>query len=1655
MASQKSDHKKDGYLSHFDEYVLSAKVFESPRSLVFRAMRRADDQPVILKILQEEYLNDDEINRYKHEYQITKTIDSPHVIKPYGFKNRHNCPFIEFEDIGGESLKNLIKFHRFTLTELLNLAIKAVEGLASVHSAHIIHKDLSSSNIIYNIKTSELKIIDFAIASQMESEPAGTRGSQVLEGSLSYMSPEQTGRMNRRVDYRTDFYSLGVIFYELLTGQKPFHSDDPLKLIHYHIAKQPTPPSEHDAAIPRALSNIIMRLLAKNAEDRYQSAYGIKADLQFCLDELRRNGEIRPFTLGKVDVPHQFTIPEHLYGREKEVELLFQTFQSHLEGKKEAVFVSGYSGIGKSSLIKELYKPLTAKQGYFISGKFDEFDKNIPLSAIIQALREFTRQLLTEPADALLKWKKKLIGGLKDNLHLIVEVIPEVAMITGKTTGAPEFGAQTQHQFNFAFKKFVTLLSEGERPVVLFLDDMQWIDTASIKLLTQIIANKTLNLFFVGAYRSNQVTPGHYLLEMIAQLRKLHIKVADIPLSPMDLDDLTALISDTLHCTRAEVKSLSELVIDKTAGNPFFVEEFLKSLYSQHLIDFDSKTGKWEWSIQKIRSQQMTDNVIDLLSSKIKNLDQRLQDFLRHAACIGSRFEPTIVEKTLGWTEGTTTEILQKCVANGFIKLLEQGPSKAIYQFAHDRIFHASYNLNTPSDKRNIHYLVGKILLATYEDQKSSHQIFDIVVHLNYAADLITDEHEKAELCKLNLKAAKKAKASAAHKTAFNYLNHALALLGPNRWQKYYPLVITLYTHLCETAYLVGEKAYVTESFNSVIRHARSLMDMLPVFETRIHAEIAQNNMVAAAKIGTQVLGKLGIQIPKEPSLFKITFDIWKLKRKIFSARKENLVNLPSMTEEVAMAKIRFQFAVAQCFYFTNPKVVPLLICDAINSTLKNGNHKASPYFYSCFGMLLCGFTPHLAEGYQLGRLALELIAKKHQKEYRAATMVSFNVFIRHWREHLKTTLDPLAKAHRLGLEVGDPEFATHAGMAHCYHSYLSGVELEEVLLKCQKYHDSVQQLQHRGSTYILDLFHQATLNLLGLSDKPTSLKGEYYNEPEILKRHHSMGDTQGIFVNYFVKAQLNFLFESPVDAMAACRMCEKYSKSVFSTVFTPTYLFYESLIYLGSFHLIPPAAKAGILRKVRSNLRKLKYFAKFAPMNNLQKVHLISAELNRVTGSEIAAQEDYDKAIAAAEKHEYTQELALAYELTAKYYLRANRQFVAISYMKKARYYYNRWGARTKVKQIEERYPQLIYVKNTSRSVSQTISTMSSSSIDITTLKKALTAIAEETVHSKMLEKIISNAIEFAGAQKGFLILKKGNGEFHIEAEGSIDLKQPKILQSLSFQKSKNLSASIVNFVQRTQKNIVIGNASLPQSKLPGLHLDRYILKNKIKSILCIPIVVGMNKQEGGELIGVLYLENNRAANTFTEERIETLEIICLAAAGRLELSIKAATDGLTGLYNHQFFQTALDKEILNSKRQSRNLSLVMVDIDHFKTFNDKYGHQVGDAILKKVAATIQLVCRKSDIVARYGGEELCVILTETTPESALIVAERIRDYIENTKINHEGTNLQVTASIGISSLSKRIKDKEQLIDEADRAMYESKNRGRNRVTVAKHIAA
>jgi predicted ATPase/signal transduction histidine kinase/tRNA A-37 threonylcarbamoyl transferase component Bud32 len=1494
-------------------YKIFRQIYESDNSIIYRGLKEQNNQPVILKVLKQDYPTPATLIRYKQEYEITQKLNIDGAIKVYSLEKFQTSLVMVLEDFGGESLRILMNAQKFSLNEFLKIAIATTHILGEIHRQNVIHKDINPANIVFNSTTQELKIIDFGISTILQHENSLIKNPNVLEGTLAYISPEQTGRMNRAIDYRTDFYSLGATFYELLTHKVPCNYADAIEVVHCHIAKQVVPPNEIDSTIPQAVSNIVMKLLAKTAEERYQSAWGILADLEECLQQLENKASITDFSIAQKDISDKFQIPQKLYGREGEVETLLAAFDRVSSGTTEIMLVSGYSGIGKSALVQEVYKPITKARGYFIAGKFDQFQRNIPYLAVVKAFQSLVKQLLTESETQLNDWKEKILGAVGANGQLIIDVIPEVELIVGKQPPVQELGAtEAPNRFNLVFQKFIRVFCSVEHPLVIFLDDLQWADSATLKLLQVMMADEeTKYLFLIGAYRDNEVNPTHPLIMALEGLQKQGTTINQITLTPLDIEHIGNLIADTVRRDIGSIMPLADLVVGKTQGNPFFVNQFLKTLYEEKLLNFNSQQRDWNWDISKIEAVDITDNVVELLVTKIQRLQPSTQDGLRRAACIGNQFDLQTLAFVLHSADVlqkpdavVAIALLKEAVIAGLIlplndvyKRIELGisqPGDALrveYQFAHDRIQQAAYSLNSDVERLLIHRQIGELLLHNMSPEQQNQKLFDIVNHLNLSQELIDTRSDRDELARLNLLAGGKAKASIAYDAAFRYFQAGLSLLTTDSWQINYDLTLTLYSATAEAAFLCGDFKQVEQLSQCVIDQAKNLLDSVKVYDVRIQTRVAQSELLDAIDIGLQFLKKLGVDLPRHPTPEDVQQALSEIEAKLANRPIEDLIDLPVMSDLKVLAAMQLLTSMCAAAFLAVPPLFLLVVLKMVELLVDYGNMMLSPFAYAAYGLILSGVVVEIESGYQFGQLALKLLTRLEARSIEARTLFPVNNQINVWKNHLRESIKPLQECYQVGLDYGDLEFAGYAAMHFCGYSFAVGQPLSELQQHLVNYAQAVERIKHSASERFIRICWQTVLNLAEPTPCPVMLSGKAYDETTQFAQMEQTNFHGGLFYFYLNKLFLSYLFQDENQAIAYAAQAEKYLAGMTGAALVAIFRFYDSLAQLAIYATVSVTEQAEILEKVTVNQKMMQRWASHAPMNYLHKFYLVEAERHRVLWEKIEAIEMYDKAIALAKENEYIHEEALAHELAAKFYLSWGKETIAKVYMQNARYSYQAWGAITKVEDLEERYPQLIAktsAKITSKiKINETESTATNTSsnlgeaLDLATVMKAAQAISGEIVLGNLLERLMKIAIENAGAEKGFLILEKA-GNWAIEAEGSVKGDEVSVLRSLPINSTTSdgevpkLASAIANYVIRTQENVVLNNAAQEGQ----FTRDPYVAATQPKSILCTPLL------HQGKMTGILYLENNLTEGAFTTDRLELLKLL----SGQIAISIENA---------------------------------------------------------------------------------------------------------------------------------------------------------------------
>ena len=1464
-------------------YQTIAQIYESVHSLVYRAIRPKDGQPVILKFLKEDSPSPQELTRYKQEYDITRSLKIEGVINVYSLEEHQHNLIIILEDFGAISFRDWVNSRAISLDDLLSYFISIADILGNIHASNIIHKDINPSNIVINPSTGILKIIDFGISTQLSRENPTLKNPNILEGTLAYISPEQTGRMNRALDYRTDFYSLGVTFYELLTGRLPFETTDALELVHCHIAKQPILPHEVNPELPLIISEIVMKLMAKTAEERYKSAFGLKADLEICLSQLQESGQIVSFLLATKDISDKFQIPQKLYGRSQEVETLLSAFERTSKGPTELMLVAGYSGIGKSALVNEVHKPITQKRGYFISGKFDQFQRNIPYSAVVAAFDGLVRQLLTENDEELKKWREKILTFLGSNAQVIIDVIPNVELIIGPQPQVSELGAmEAQNRFNLVFQNFIRAFCSLEHPLVIFLDDLQWADSASLKLMELMMRdNNTHYLFLIGAYRDNEVTPTHPLMMILEGLRGQNVTINQITLSPLQPEHICQLIADTVHSNIDSVKSLAELVNQKTGGNPFFVNEFLKTLYTESLFTFDFERLIWLWNIPQIEAKGITDNVVELMIAKLKKLPVLTQKVLSLSACVGATFSLNTLSIVSKKSRKELFKDLEPALQSGLILPLSELDADLLiedYQFLHDRVQQGAYALMDEDEKTAIHLQIGRMLLAHISEDTRSENLFEIVDHLNQSRVLIIDETEKIELATLNLEAGIKAKDATAYAAAQEYLFAGRQCLNSTSWLEYYDLTLDLYLQLANVEFLIGNFEASQDLIALILTQVKTPLEKAEVYNLLLvqYTMMAKYNDVI--ETGRKALNELGIDLPDSELEAALQVELAQAQENLRDREIASLINAPEITIPEQKLTIKLLSSIDPAAYFGNQKLYGVIVVKMAQFSLKYGHISESSKAYVTYGMILGSILGDYQSGYEFGCLAVALSEKFKSPYQKCSACLVLGGHLNHWLKHIKYAENLLSDSYHTGMESGEFRHAGYALEHQLRYLFYQGKNLDNLKDTLQNYLLFNQNIKNTWATDGILGFQLAFLNLTGMTSGKLDFNNGEINEQQFLEQCLEHNSFAWLCTFNIFKGQILYLYGYLDEALTCIGEAQKWLSYILGQFQNSEYNFHSSLIWAGIYSQSSPAQQTEYWQRLENNQKQMKIWADNSPDNFEHKYLLIAAEMAQIEGHILDAMSLYDRAILSARQNDFIQNEALANELAAKFWLRQGKDDFAKIYLKKAFYCYQIWGAKRKVEDLQEKYPLLLKSSSvnsvtTTRTSTRVTSTGTNASIafDFATVMKASLAISGEIVLEQLLTALMKILIECAGAEIGHLILEI-QGKLLIETSGGIDDQQITVLQSIPI--DGNLPVSIINYVARTQETVVLDHAT-SQGDFTN---DPYITRHQPKSILCVPLI------NQAQLVSIVYFENNLAIAAFTPERIEVLKVLSAQAAISIE---------------------------------------------------------------------------------------------------------------------------------------------------------------------------
>jgi PAS domain S-box-containing protein len=1448
------------------EYALET-LRQDREFILYRGRQSGNASPVLLFAPAAEQPSPQSLKRLEHEYSLAGELESAWAARPLSLIRHDAHTMLVLEDPGGEPLDRLVG-DPMALRPFLRLAIGLAAALRRVHERGLVHKDIKPAHVLVNVASGEVWLTGFGIASRLPRERQAPEAPEAISGTLAYMAPEQTGRMNRSIDSRSDLYSLGVTLYEMLTGSLPFTASDPMEWVHAHIAKQPLPPNERVTAVPSPLSGIILKLLAKTAEERYQSAGGVEADFRRCLAEWESLSRIDSFTLGTHDTSDRLVMPERLYGRERETRALVAAFdQVVLTGAPALVLVSGYSGIGKSSVVNELHKVLVPPRGLFASGKFDQYKRDIPYATLAQAFQSIVRSVLGQSDAELARWRDAIQQALGPYGELMVNLIPELALIIGEQLPVPEVPPQdAQNRIQMVFRRFLGVFAREEHPLALFLDDLQWLDTATLDLVEHLVTHDDVrHLLLVGAYRDNEVGLSHPLMQTLATIRTAGARVQEIVLAALGLDDVRELASDALHCEPERVQLLAQLVHEKTGGNPFFAIQFFAALAEDGLLALDPVASAWQWDIDRIRARSYTDNVVDLMAGKLKRLSAATQEAVKQLACLGNLAETATLALVHGGTEEAMHVALWDAVHAGLVFRQDTA-----YKFLHDRIQQAAHSLIPESQRAEVHLAIGRALLADMSADELAEHLFDVANQLNRGAALLVEAGEKTRAATINLRAARKAKASAAYASARVYLAAGVALLDEADWVSQYELMFSLRLECAECEFLTGELDTAEQLLAELLQRGASKVDLAAAYDLKILLHVVKSENPQAVDCALACLKLFGIDMPAHPSWEQVQAEYATVWRNLAGRPIEDLIDLPLMTDPELQAAMRVLSVLSDPAFVTDQNLFCLQQCRMVNLTLTHGVCGASTHACGYLGFSLGPVFRRYPEGFRLAKLGCDLVEKHGFLAYRAKAQDATGIAA-FWTQPLATAIDFVRASLRTAVGTGDLTYGCY-GMYHIVILLLVRNDpLDAVWRESEIAVDFVHKSKFRDMEDIIVPQQRLIAAMQGRTAALSTFSDAHFDEAAF-EAQLLAGDRMPTMICWYwiTKAKARFLAGAYAEALVAADKAKALLWS--STAHFPLldYYYYAALT-VAALHGNGSADERDRWHdRLAAYQAQLREWAESCPRTFGDKHALVSAEIARLEARDADAMRLYEEAIRVARENGFVQNEAVAHELAAGFFLARGSLTAGRTHLAEARSCYARWGADGKVSQLDERMAPL---REESASASAT-SLGNVAQLDLLSIAKASRAISGQIVLEQLVDTLMRIVLENAGAQTGHLILARDQ-RLVLTAEAGLEQQTIQVrLHPDPAPPESALPASIINYVRRSQQRVLLADATQSNS----FSTDDYFARRQPKSVLCLPIM------RRSALIGLLYLENNLATHAFTPERLTVLELLASQAAISLE---------------------------------------------------------------------------------------------------------------------------------------------------------------------------
>lgn len=1478
-------------LTELAGYKIIETIHQGPQTVLYRAVG-LNGKSRILKSLTLNQPTSESVARLRHEYQITRDLQNNNIVRTLGFETVGHRVVIVMEDFGGQSLQQIMCAESIDLTLCLNIMVQVSQAIVHLHGQKIIHKDIKPANIIINSQSNQVKLTDFSIASRIDSETIQRISPNHIEGTLAYISPEQTGRMNRPIDYSTDFYSLGVTLYELLTGQLPFSSNNPLELVHCHMAKNPTPVQVLNPNVPNAIAQMVGKMMNKNAEDRYRSASGMLSDFIRCLEDYTAIGYINPFEIGRLDTISQLNIPKKLYGRSTQIEQLLSVFDRVNDGAVELVIIAGYSGIGKTALIQELYKPLSLSQGYFISGKFDQFRRDVPMEALAACNRQMMLQIISRGTIEIERWRSHFQTSLGANAQIVIDLIPELEIIMGPQTILPDLNEiESQQRYMQTFGKFFECLSSMNVPYVNFMDDAQWGDVFSLKSLAPFLINPNIShAMIIVAYRDNEVDDSHILMETFAEIRSLGKPINTIVLTPLELEDVIELVGETLtidlNNERSKLKLLAELLYEKTQGNPFFLTQLIKSLHHDGLFTFDYDLQEWQWNIIEIQQKTITDNIVDLMTNKLRQLPEETQILLQLASCIGNTFDLQTIATVSQKSPSQALAVLWTALKEGLILPLDnnyrgipnedytfqdldiQNPT---FKFLHDRVQEAAHILISESRKQAIHLQIGRLLLDPLDEQQQQDQVFKIVNHFNISLNQIEDPAEKLRISKLNSLAGQKAKASVAYELAVHYFRNAMTLIQEEGWTQYYEFMLLLHKHKAEAEFLDGNFERAEKFLNIAIGHTKHPIEKADLYNLLILLYTVQGRYLEAIEAGKKGLALLGIDLPNKLLSQALDEEILASQHRLKNQSIATLIDHPVLTDLNHQVAIKLLMNIDPVAYISSQVNLYFFVSvKAVNLSLQYGNIPESVKAYCNYGFILGSVLGDYDSGYEFGLMARKLSKKLNSPQQQSKSSSLLSNWMQCWAKSIKGAAELNLDGYYAGVESGEVQFAAYNLFGMVCNRLFEGTPLTSIILDLKTFWPFLDRTKNQLAIEIFDAIQQFIL---------VFSPSENLN-PVLADLEAPMSKA----IDHILKIQHFYLLNDLDTALDHIQATKQYLPALLGFTTSAEYPFYAALTLISSLSKASNEMQAFYWSQINIHQATLKTWAERCPDNFKSRYDLVQAEIARVNGESWQAINLYDQAIAHAQANQFIQIEAIVCERTFEFYMEISKPKIAQLYLRDAHYSYSRWGAITKVRHLESQHKDFLNQFHHPNHQHSTVTTHAQSlSLDLATVIKASQALSGEVVMSQLLEKIMQLVQENAGAQTVVFVAKSSHVSPDLSSSRSISKLSVEaiisndgqtIIESMPLSQCDRIPQALIHYVERSKSLLLLSDAAQNSE----FKFDPYIKANKSLSILVFPII------HKSELIGILYLENNLMRDAFTTDRLEVLGVLAAQAAISLE---------------------------------------------------------------------------------------------------------------------------------------------------------------------------